>query len=271
MNESERERLIVRILAMRHNDMSYKRIADALSDENIPTLSGRGGWGKQTVHRIVKEHRDPELIEKARGLAQEMEKHPAAEPAQAAKPEKTAVPHDDKLVIVDKNDMLDIMKEIRYIKSKIECVGNVGKREAEMSEQIQKLEAENERLRGHLAQKDQKADGFMRELQGKLKEIEAERQENEKLRSMVAELERKIEEAESKQTQIPPSHITVRGQRWGIQRKKISGNRYYYAVKRIKGRHISVSIGKDFDEGRAARKIKAKLDKIKQEEQQQEQ
>ncbi|THB81587.1 MAG: hypothetical protein D3926_01490 [Desulfobacteraceae bacterium] len=37
---------------MRENGATFKAIADHLTDENIPTFSGRGEWHAQTVQRL---------------------------------------------------------------------------------------------------------------------------------------------------------------------------------------------------------------------------
>jgi predicted DNA-binding protein len=42
------------IYNLRNTGCSYRQIADALNNDNIPTLSGRGKWHAQTVYNFIK-------------------------------------------------------------------------------------------------------------------------------------------------------------------------------------------------------------------------
>jgi FtsZ-interacting cell division protein ZipA len=50
-----REEILIKIAAHRKESMSYERIARELESAGIPTLSGKGRWRGQTVHKLLKQ------------------------------------------------------------------------------------------------------------------------------------------------------------------------------------------------------------------------
>ena len=51
----DRDGLMARITSLREMGASYKKIAEILEEEAVPTLSGRGRWSAQTISRLLKE------------------------------------------------------------------------------------------------------------------------------------------------------------------------------------------------------------------------
>ena len=51
---SNREKALKRIKDLQKQGLGYRRIAERLNAEGIPTLSGRGHWHKSTVWKLVK-------------------------------------------------------------------------------------------------------------------------------------------------------------------------------------------------------------------------
>lgn len=106
-----------------------------------------------------------------------------------------------------------------------------------------------EKLRNAL----KRAEICLSELDGRTKELEAERRENELLRQRLAELEN----PKKKETLFVPKHIVINGENWGIQKKSVHSRIYFYACKRISGQLHSLSLGRDFDPDEAMQRIKA--------------
>lgn len=52
--KEKREEVITQIKTLRKAGSSYDEIANRLDKQGVPTLSGRGKWRKQTVHKILK-------------------------------------------------------------------------------------------------------------------------------------------------------------------------------------------------------------------------
>lgn len=50
-----RDQLVAMIKALRNDGMSYEKIANHLEENNVGTLSGRGQWRGQSVHRLFHE------------------------------------------------------------------------------------------------------------------------------------------------------------------------------------------------------------------------
>lgn len=53
--KADRKKVIAIIQGLRKEGKSYESIAQHLETENIPTLSGRGRWRSQSIHRLYKE------------------------------------------------------------------------------------------------------------------------------------------------------------------------------------------------------------------------
>jgi len=51
---SNREKALKRIEDLHKQGLGYRRIAERLNAEGIPTLSGRGQWHKSTVWKLIK-------------------------------------------------------------------------------------------------------------------------------------------------------------------------------------------------------------------------
>lgn len=54
-DKADRQKVIEIIQGLRKEGKSYESIAQHLETENIPTLSGRGKWRSQSIHRLYKE------------------------------------------------------------------------------------------------------------------------------------------------------------------------------------------------------------------------
>ena len=52
--QTYREKALKRIKDLQKQGLGYRRIAERLNAEGIPTLSGRGHWHKSTVWKLVK-------------------------------------------------------------------------------------------------------------------------------------------------------------------------------------------------------------------------
>jgi len=53
--DKSRRLLVSKIVKLRKSGSTYQEIADALQNEEVPTLSGRGKWHKQAVHKLLRE------------------------------------------------------------------------------------------------------------------------------------------------------------------------------------------------------------------------
>ncbi len=53
-SEQHEQQVIVEILTMRERDVSYQKIADALTQRGIPTKRGNGTWNQATIRGILK-------------------------------------------------------------------------------------------------------------------------------------------------------------------------------------------------------------------------
>jgi hypothetical protein len=52
----DREAVLATIRALRENGLSFSAIAAHLTENAIPTFSGKGRWCGQTVHKLLKQH-----------------------------------------------------------------------------------------------------------------------------------------------------------------------------------------------------------------------
>jgi len=50
--DPRRQALVDKVKGLRAEGLSYEKIAQQLENENVPTLSGRGRWRGQTIHRL---------------------------------------------------------------------------------------------------------------------------------------------------------------------------------------------------------------------------
>ncbi len=265
----DREQIVRRILEMRAAGTSYPDIARTLQAEGIPTFSGRGEWRKQTVHKIVQKAGPVELEKVGKSRKVKPRKKPDAagksqiparltletELAEALRGKSEAEKRAGKIKAENTRLRAEMMKAKELVK--------VGKSEIA---RLSGVEAENAELREKLKKAGGKSAAFEAEVRERIRQIEAERRENSALRDKVAELEKLVKSQDDTQPalfQDAPKHITVNGQRWGIQRKKVGKYLYFYAFKRIRGHHHSVALGKDFDEARAGRKVRAKMEKLR--------
>ncbi|HSM73917.1 MAG TPA: hypothetical protein VK852_04755 [Desulfobacterales bacterium] len=51
-----RETVLAAIRSLRENGLSFSAIAAHLTENDIPTFSGKGRWCGQTVHKLIKQH-----------------------------------------------------------------------------------------------------------------------------------------------------------------------------------------------------------------------
>jgi hypothetical protein len=52
----DRDAVLANIRALRENGLSFSAIAAHLTENDIPTFSGKGRWCGQTVHKLLKQH-----------------------------------------------------------------------------------------------------------------------------------------------------------------------------------------------------------------------
>jgi len=266
----DREQIVRRILSMRAAGTSYPDIARTLQAEGIPTFSGRGEWRKQTVHKIVQKAGPVELEKVGKSRKATPRKKPDAAGKSQIPARPKALETELAEALRDKSEAEKRAGEIeaenarlRAEMMKVKELVKVGKSEIA---RLSGLEAENAELRERLKKAGGKSAAFEAEVRERIRQIEAERRENSALRDKISELEKLVKLQDDTQPalfQDAPKHITVNGQRWGTQQKKIGKYLYFYAFKRIRGRHHSVSLGKDFDEARAIRKIRTKIEKLR--------
>jgi hypothetical protein len=50
--DPKRQELVDKVKGLRAQGLSYEKIAQQLENEEVPTLSGRGRWRGQTIHRL---------------------------------------------------------------------------------------------------------------------------------------------------------------------------------------------------------------------------
>jgi len=265
----DREQIVRRILEMRADGESYPDIALKLQAEGIPTFSGRGEWRKQTVHKIVQKAGPVELEKVGKSRKATPRKKPdtagksqipaqltlETELAEALRGKSEAEKRAGEIEAENSRLKVEIMEIKQLVK--------VGKSD---TARLSGVEAENAELREKLKKAGGKSAAFDAEIRERIRQIEAERRENSALRDKISELEKLVKLQDDTQPtlfQDVPKHITVNCQRWGIQRKRIGKYLYFYAFKRIRGRHHSVALGKDFDEAWAIRKVWAKMEKLR--------
>ena len=53
---TDREAVLAAIRSLRENGLSFSAIAARLTENDIPTFSGKGRWCGQTVHKLLKQH-----------------------------------------------------------------------------------------------------------------------------------------------------------------------------------------------------------------------